>query len=172
MKSYIKRFLLITICLFSLGATFAQYDTIPPYKKSVYFPAVRLLLPDSVSYFTKSNFDKKSSVMVMLFNPQCEHCQHETSELVKHIDKFKGTEILMVTSMPYDSMMNFRERYQLAKYDNIIVAQDANFTLISFFSIHALPTLAFYNRNKEFTGIFEGGLPIDKIEKELEKAGK
>ena len=49
----------------------------------------------------------------MMFNPQCEHCQHETEELIKNIDKFKNIQIVMATSMPFDSMLVFRERYQL-----------------------------------------------------------
>jgi hypothetical protein len=152
----------------AVTAISAQADTIPPYKKTTNFPAVRLLLPDSVSYYTKSNLDKKSAVMLMLFNPQCEHCQHETEVLVKNIDRFKKIEILMVTSMPFDSMTNFIAKYNLAKYKNIVVARDENYTLISFFRIRFLPAIALYNKNKEFQTLFEGSMNIDEALKLLQ----
>ncbi len=105
----------------------------------------------------------------MLFNPQCEHCQHETTELVKNIDKFKDIQIVMATSMPFDSMLAFREKYKLAEYKNIVVAQDIQFFLVTYFMIHNLPFLAFYDKKKELISVFEGGLPMDKILKVFDK---
>ena len=107
--------------------------------------------------------------MLMLFNPQCEHCRHETEELVKNIDKFKNIQIIMVTSMSFDSMMTFRENYKLAQYDNIVVAQDTHFFLITYFQIHNLPFLAFYDKKKDLIDVFEGSLPIEKVLKKFEK---
>ena len=167
MTKLIKAVLLLAIFVGPFTRSFAQTEE-PLYKKTNAFPVINLLLPDS-TYFTKGNLDKKSSVMVMLFNPQCEHCQHETEEIIKNIEKFEGVQILMATSMPFDSMMNFRQRYDLAKYKNIVVSTDPNFTLISFYSIHSLPSLAFYNRKKEFMSLHEGGLPLEKVLKELDK---
>ena len=105
----------------------------------------------------------------MLFNPQCSHCQHETEELIKNIDKFKNIQIVMTTSMLFDSMMTFREKYKLADYKNIVVAQDIHYSLISFFMIHSLPFLAFYDKKKELISVFEGGLQMEKILKEFDK---
>lgn len=105
----------------------------------------------------------------MLFNPGCSHCQHETEELVKNIDKFKNIQIVMATSMLFDSMLTFRERYKLTDYKNIVVTQDVNFFLISYFKISSLPFLAFYDKKKELISVFEGGLPMDKILKEFDK---
>jgi thioredoxin-related protein len=151
-------------------SVFAQIDSIlPPYKKFPGFPPVKLLLPDSVTYFTRNDLPKKTAVMLMLFNPQCEHCQHETEELIKNIDKFKNIRIIMSTSMVFDSMLAFRIRYQLAQYKNILVVQDTHFFLFSFFNVHNLPFLAFYNKNKELISVFEGGLPVERILKEFEK---
>ena len=107
--------------------------------------------------------------MLMLFNPQCEHCQHETEELVKNIDKFKDIQIVMTTSMLFDSMVTFREKYKLADYKNIVVAQDVNYFLFSYYMIHSLPFLAFYDKKKELISVFEGGLPMDRILKEFDK---
>ncbi len=165
-----KKILLSLFMLFFVSVAFSQNDSIqPPYKRFPSFPPVKLLLPDSSTYFTKADLDKKKPVMLMLFNPQCEHCQHETGELIKNIDKFKDIQIVMTTSMLFDSMLTFREKYKLADYKNIVVAQDENFFLVTYFMIRNLPFLAFYNKKKELISVFEGGLSMDKILMELEK---
>jgi len=134
-----------------------------PYKRFKGFPPVKLLLPDSTHYFTKYDLEKKSSVMLMIFNPECDHCKHETEEIISHIEDFKGVQIVMATFMPFDSMMNFQKKYNLDKYENIVVGQDFNWLLPSYFKISTLPFLAFYDRKKEIISVFEGSLPIERV---------
>ena len=164
-----KWFLFFSVLAF-IQIGFAQGDsTKAPYLRFPNFPPVKLLMPDSTSYFTKENLSKKSATLLMLFNPQCDHCQHETEEIIKNIDKFKGIQIVMATSMLFDSMITFREKYKLAAYKNITVAQDTHYFLPSYYMIGNLPFLAFYNKKKELISVFEGSLPIDKVLKEFEK---
>ena len=168
-----KRILTFFVSFILAGAVIGQTDSIqPPYKKFPFFPPIKLLLPDSVSFYTKDDLPKKKPVMLMLFNPQCEHCQHETEELVKNIDKFKDIHIIMCTSMRFDSMLVFREKYKLAQFDNIVVAQDPNYFLITYYMIRNLPFLAFYSRKKELISVFEGSLPIPGILEVFKEKGK
>jgi len=99
----------------------------------------------------------------MLFSPACSHCQHETEEMVKNIEKFKDIQVVMATFMPFDSMKKFRDHYQLAQYNNIVVAQDTHFFLPSFFMIHNLPFHAFYDKKKALITAFEGSMSLEKI---------
>ncbi len=164
-----KRSLLVLSCLFIAATLFAQVDSVKhPYQKFPTYPPVRLLQTDSVSFYTKEDLPKKKPVMLVLFNPQCQHCQHEAEELTKNIDQFKDVQIVMATTMLFDSMMTFREKYKLADHPNIVVAQDTHFFLPSFFMIHNLPFHAFYNKKKELISVFEGSMTIEKMVKELE----
>src|SRR5262245_18677867 len=122
-----KKIILSIASLFMCGTAFCQVDTTVPYKRFPTYPPVHLLLPDSVSYFTKADLSRKMPVMLMMFNPGCEHCKHETEELLKNIDKFKDIQIVMVTNMPFDSMTSFRDKYKLAEYKNIVVGQDTHY---------------------------------------------
>ncbi|HEV7782894.1 MAG TPA: thioredoxin [Chitinophagaceae bacterium] len=159
-----KKLFLPILSLLLVTTVFSQNDSLqPPYKRFPSFPPVKLLLPDSVHYFSRQDLDKKKAVMLMIFNPQCDHCKHETEELVKNIDEFKDIQVVMTTSMPFDSMLSFRERYKLAEYKNIVVAQDINYFLPSYYMLHNLPFLAFYNKKKELISVFEGSLPIKAI---------
>ncbi len=166
-----KKLFTLTAILLATLTVFAQGETKPdpPYKRFPSYPPVKLMLPDSVSYFSKEDLRKKSPVMLMLFSPDCDHCQHETEQIIQHIDKFKGIQIIMATMQPFDSMLAFREKYQLARFSNIVVAHDNKIFLPTFFDIRSLPFLAFYNRKKELISVFEGTMKVEKMLEELKK---
>lgn len=147
-----------------------QVDTVPaPAKRSKNFPPVKLLMPDSATYFTKEKLAKNKPVFLMVFHPSCEHCQQEAEEITKNIDRFKGIQIVMSSMVPLSEMKPFTEKYKLAAFDNIIVAQDYSFFLPPFFQFNNLPFLAFYNKKKKLVSTFGGSLSVDKILAELRK---
>ncbi len=165
-----KKSVLLLIGFIFTTSIIAQTDSLAaPYKRFPSFPPAKLLLPDSVSFFTKADLPKKMPVMLMVFSPDCEHCQHETEELINNIDKFKNILIVMTTTMPFDSMLAYREKYHLERYKNIIVAQDTDYFLFTFYQVHNLPFLAFYDKKKELISVFEGGLSMKLVLKEFEK---
>ena len=163
-----KCFLIIVLTITTLAIYCQAYTTQPPYKRFPVLPPIKILLTDS-SYFTKSDFKKKSNILIMLFNPDCDHCQHETEELIKHIDRFKNVQIIMATIMPFDAMKSFRRKYELSKYKNIVVGRDEHFFLVPFYNVSNLPFLAFYNKKGNLISVFEGSMPIEKVWAEFEK---
>lgn len=141
----------------------------PPYKKHPFYPPVRLLLPDSTSWYSKEDLPKKIPVMLILFNPKCEHCQHETEELTREIGRYKNVHIVMATTAPFEDMLAFREHYGLSKFANIIVGRDTGFFLPVFFEIRNLPFHAFYNKKLELISVFNGSMTVEKTLTELGK---
>ncbi len=163
MKKYLLLFSLLTIAMIG----HSQYDSAAPYKKFPTFPPVKLLLADSTSSIIKNDLPKKKPVMLMVFSPDCQHCQDETEDLVKHMEKFQKVTIIMATMRPYKDMMAFREKYGLANYNNIIMGQDVQFFLAPFYSIENLPFLAFYDKKGKLISVFAGSMPIEKVLAEL-----
>ena len=165
-----KKIMFLFLNLLVMQSAIAQSDSLqPPYKRFPTYPPVKLLLPDSISFYTKADLPKKAAIMLMLFNPECEHCKQETEDLISKIDRFKNIQVVMATNTTFSRMLAFRETYQLAKYKNIIVAQDTHYFLPTFYMIRNLPFLAFYNRKKELISVFEGSLPMEKVLQEFEK---
>lgn len=101
--------------------------------------------------------------MIMLFSPDCEHCKHETEEIIKNIDKFKKIEIVMATFLPFDKMRQFYSFYELYRYKNITVGRDVNFFLAPFYNLRNLPLLAFYDKKGALIDIADGSLPVEKV---------
>lgn len=96
-------------------------------------------MTDSVSFYSKADLPKKKPVMLMIFNPDCDHCKHETEELVKNIDKFKNVHIVMASFISLTEINKFREKYNLGIFKNIVLAQDTHYFLLSFFMLHNMP---------------------------------
>jgi len=166
-----KRSFLLILTLSLSVAGISQTDSIPeaPYKRFPSVPPFKLLLTDSSTYLTKDDLEKKKSVMIMLFSPDCEHCNHETEDIIKNIEAFKKVQVIMATVLPFDKMIDFYKKHDLKRFDNIIVGKDVGFFFPVFYNIHTLPFLAFYNKKKELISVFPGALPVEKVIEELKK---
>lgn len=166
-----KTTLLSLLFLVCINRVQAQTSTPPepPYKKHPFFPPVKLLLPDSATWFVKADLPRKKPVMLVLFNPKCEHCQHETRELVAQIDRYKGIQIVMATTAPFADMKQFRDEYGLSALPQVTVGWDNSFFLPVYFDIHNLPFHAFYNKKGELISVFNGSMTVEKTLAELDK---
>ncbi|HEV8286688.1 MAG TPA: thioredoxin family protein [Chitinophagaceae bacterium] len=151
-------FVLITLICFC-----QQDSTLPPYKRFPTLPPFKLLKIDSSSYFTKYDLKKNKPVVIILFNPDCEYCKHETEEIIKNMDQLKNVQIIMTTVMSFDMMKSFAEKYELQKFENIIVGRDFQYTLPSFYQIHFMPYLAMYDKKGNLLTTFEGAMKIDDL---------
>ena len=138
-------------------------DTSPPYRRFPTVPPFKLLETDSVSFFTKANLKKNRPVLIMLFSPSCDHCHHETGEIVKKINEFKKVEIVMATPMPFNQMKEFSMKYKLDQFENITVGQDFQYFLPSFFMVRNLPYLAMYDKKGKLLKTFEGNMKVDDL---------
>ncbi|MBS1633901.1 MAG: redoxin domain-containing protein, partial [Bacteroidetes bacterium] len=136
---------------------------LPAYKRFPTLPPVKLLLADSISHFGKENFNKKSPVLIIIFNPDCEHCQKETEELLDSMNHFKNIQIVMATMMPFDKMNEFIKKYKLDNFKNIVVGQDNQYFLPVFYMVSNLPYLALYNKMGELITTYEGAVPIHTV---------
>ncbi len=167
MKKFSILLFTLAICFFS----FAQTDSLPtePYKRFPNVPPFKLLLTDSSTHYTKEDLPKKKAVMLMLFSPECDHCKHETEEIINNIDALKKVQIIMSTTLPFDKMLTFYNNYDLKRFDNIIVGKDAGYMLPVFYEIRHLPFLAFYNKRKELISVSPSQMPVNKIIEELKK---
>jgi len=141
----------------------AQSENEPPYKRFPTLPPLQLLLPDSSTVFSEKQLKKNRPVLVMLFSPDCDHCQKETEELISHIDQFSGIQIVMTTALPFEKMKTFYDINRLDRYRNIIVGWDRYFLLPTFYRIKNYPFLAFYDKKGKLIDVFEGGPPIPVI---------
>jgi len=78
---------LFSFCFLFYSITLtAQNVTEPPYKRFPTLPPIQLLLGDSATKYTKENIPSKKPVLVLLFSPDCNHCQHTAEEMYNNRD--------------------------------------------------------------------------------------
>jgi thioredoxin-related protein len=160
-----RAFFFIIVILSITSTSFGQQDSItaPPYKRFPVVPPFNLLGTDSVSLFTKADLKKHTKVLVMLFNPGCDHCKHETEAIIQHIDDFRKVQIVMATTAPVADMREFYSTYNLDRFNNIKVGQDFQYILPTFFMIRNLPFLAMYDKKGNLITTFEGTMKIEDL---------
>ena len=165
-----KRIFVLLLSLVTGIVCFSQTDstTLPPYKKTRSVPAFDLLLTDSVSHYSKSDLPAGTPVLIVLFDPNCDHCKHETEEILKHIDSLQNIEIVMATNADFADLKKFYDHYDLAKFKNVKAGVEPKYYLATFFAIHNLPYLAMYNGHGVLLKTLEGGMKVENIVKVFE----
>ena len=161
-----KKWILTAVTAFITLIAVAQADTTYPYKRFPTVPPFRLLQADSTT-FTKEEL-KKGPVLLMFFSPGCDHCQHQMQDMMKKIDEFKHTQLVLATYEKFEDMVEFISYFELSKYPNIKIGRDEKFFLPPFFHIQSLPFLALYDKKGDLVNTWQGNVPVDTLLKALQ----
>lgn len=160
--------LVFVLCVGAAFSVAAQADSLtPPYRKFPEPPPFQLLLQDSATIFKKADLKTKTPLLLMIFSPDCSHCQHETEELVKHRDQLKGIQVVMITMHPFDAMKKFISDYKLTTVPEVTVGKDIYYLTPSFYAMHNLPFNAWYDKKKKLINVFEGSMNLNTVLAEL-----
>lgn len=146
-------------------SAFGQKDSLPPppYLRFPGVPPLQLLLGDSTTIYTKADLRKKKPVVLMVFSPDCSHCQHQAEQIRDNSKALEGIQLVLATMDPLWKMNQFVERYQLRGLSNITVGRDIAYLLQAFYDFHSLPFHALYNKKAELVQVVEGSMTIEKI---------
>lgn len=150
---------LLFICL-SLGS-FAQADTLPPYKQVPVVPPFSISLADGTT-FTKADLEKKPT-LILYFSPNCGHCQLETEEIIARNKALGKLQIVMITSRPVEDMKSFADKYMLHKFANIKIGSDLNRFVTQFYKVKFTPFSALYNKKGDLVKVYESGIDYDDL---------
>jgi len=155
---------LIGVFCFIASIASAQVDsTLPPFKRYPTLPPLQLLLQDSTTKYTKESLPKKKAVVLMLFSPDCEHCQHEAEQIAANKELLKDVQIVMVTGSPIYRIQEFGQRYGLSSMPNVVIAKDPQFFLFSFYGIRYLPFMALYDKKGNLVTAKDGAMKPQDI---------
>jgi thiol-disulfide isomerase/thioredoxin len=162
----LKKLFILFAASFIFNCAFSQTDTtqeIPVYIRFPFIPKFTVYkAPDSTA-FTRDQLHKRKNTIFMVFSPDCTHCQHETEMLTQNISKFKNTQFVMVTYLPWEEMMMFYKVYKIAKYPQITMARDTRFFFPVYFKITNLPSIFVYDKEGKFVKSFEGDVKPQTI---------
>jgi thioredoxin-related protein len=160
-----KNTLLFFVLVFTYLCANAQSDStkLPPFQRFPTLPPVQILLSDSSTVYTKAQIPNGKPVLFMIFSPDCSHCQHETEDMIAHMDELKNVHIVMITMQPLWMMKDFVEKYGLEKYSNIVVGKDTYYFTPGFFDIRNIPFMAIYNKKGKLIEGHGGTVPFTTV---------
>ena len=162
------KLILISILLTSPFYTFAQSDSAhAPYLMSPVIPDFSISTSPDGTLFTNHNLKKNTNTVFIMFNPDCEFCQHETRDLLRNINRFKHTQIIMASYMSQKSINEFYKKYNIANYPIIVLGRDAKFFFFKFFKLHIAPSTFIYDTKGHFKKAFHRIVDMDTLLKEL-----
>jgi thiol-disulfide isomerase/thioredoxin len=97
--------------------------------------------------FNAAELPKTKPVVLIYFDPDCDHCQKLMKELFQKIDAFKKAEIIMVTFKSVEEVAAFEKLNNTQKYSNIIVGTEGTgFYLRNYYGLVTMPFTALYDK--------------------------
>lgn len=159
-----RHLMVLCLCLLTLGfAAQAQTTEKPPaYKQYPVIPAFPLTLVNGQT-ITKNDLKKNVQTLVFIFSVECDHCKHMTEEVEKNIDKFKNTQIVMITPFQPERMKEYYDTYHIKNYPNITMASEATRQIMYFYDLHYFPGLYIYDKKGKFVKGWEGTAKLDSL---------
>jgi thioredoxin-related protein len=159
----VKKYFLYCL-LMLIGATgFSQTDTSLIYLRFPVVPSFKLINIADSSIFTKEKLKKKKATVIMIFSPDCEHCQAETKELTAKIGLFKKAQIVMVSPIDFNYMKDFYNEYKIADFPTITMGRDPTYFLGTFYKVRSFPSIFVYDKKGKLVHSFTGSTPVEDI---------
>jgi glutaredoxin len=124
--------------------------------------------------FSADQLKKNKPTALIYFDPDCDHCEMLTKELLKQHVALKSKQIVMVTYRPPAIVKDFEKKFAVATHKNIIMGTEQEaFIVRKYYSIYTFPFVALYSSNGKPAGIFDknmNDLPgIKRVIEEIKK---
>ncbi len=163
MKKVTTFFGLFILSLLASMTLMAQGNIDPnaPFLKDKNIPKFTLNLTTGKS-FSNSQIPKTKYTCIIIFSPDCSHCQDEAAELTKNADKFKSVFFIWNSYKEMADIKAFAIKYGLDKQSNVIVGRDPEFSIPVFFRPRMTPFVALY-ANGQLLKVYEQGVKVPEL---------
>jgi peroxiredoxin len=105
----------------------------------------------------------QGNTVLVLFQPDCDHCQREAQQIKEHIEAFRNYTVYFVSMASMPELEAFAKKYELNGFSNVrFGTTDLQSILDNFGSVSA-PSVYVYNGSGKLTAKFNGETDINKI---------
>ncbi|HEV8506011.1 MAG TPA: redoxin domain-containing protein [Chitinophagaceae bacterium] len=145
----------LAIAMFSLAA---YSQSLPPFK----------MFRSDKTIFSAAELPKTKPVILIYFDPDCDHCQKLMKELFQKIDAFKSAEIIMVTFKPIEEVVAFEKQNNIQRHTNIVVGTEGTtFYVRNYYGLVTMPFTALYDKNGNLKYSYRKETFVDDLLKRL-----
>jgi thioredoxin-related protein len=156
-KVFLSRGLIcfLMIVVFSRAAS---SQTLPPFK----------MYRSDKTIFSAAELPKTKPLILIYFDPDCDHCQKLMKELFQKINAFKNAEIIMVTFKPIEEVAAFEKQNNTQKHSNIVVGTEGTgFYVRNYYGLVTMPFTALYDKNGNLKYSYRKETLVDDLIKRL-----
>ena len=104
--------------------------------------------------------------VIVMFQPDCDHCQREAKQIQENIDAFKAYQVYFVSSATGEELKKFASEYKLDNFSHIHFGSTTVEEIISSLGQIDAPSVYIYDNGK-LRQKFNGETDIAEITKHL-----
>lgn len=109
-------------------------------------------------------FDRQKPTVIVYFNPGCEHCQYEATEISRHAEQFEKANTILITPEPsVDKVKAFAQTYHLNEVDNLAILLDKDRQFVKHFGTAVFPSVFIYSPDQKLVKSYKGEVKIEAI---------
>jgi peroxiredoxin len=128
-------------------------------------------IPDLIITFEDGQIQSarslKGKMLLILFQPDCDHCQREAVDFRNNMEHFKNIPIYFVSAAPIDEVKKFAEEYKLSQFSNIKWGTTTVSNILSSFGAIDAPSVYLYDEQSKLVHNFNGEVAVEVIVRSL-----
>jgi peroxiredoxin len=158
MKAVLAAFCFVTLLVCCSNSNEKKQAEIAQAKNDL--PMLEITLNDGSK---KSVKDLPGKIALILFFPDCDHCQREAEQIQKNISGFKDYTLYFISSANFEEINHFATTYQLHNYKNVVFARTESQNVLDAFGPIETPTIYLYNKDGKLIETFAGEIAVEVI---------
>jgi len=128
------------------------------------YPYMKLVMPDGS---TRAARELPPKSILIVFFPDCDHCQREAAEISSHAKAFEKYQVWFISTATFADIDRFSKNYNLTGHSNIHFVRTMMPDIVNSFGSIPTPSVFIYSEEKRFVKAFKGETKIDEIIKFL-----
>ncbi len=124
------------------------------------------VLDNEKKIITDADIDKNAPLVIVLFNPGCDHCMMATKAFYERKDEFKDATILFITGAQLWGQLSSFMRFinlDLSQATHFIISADNSNVTKDLFESKGIPQVMVYNKEKILQKVFHQFISIDSV---------
>ncbi|HEX5170785.1 MAG TPA: redoxin domain-containing protein [Cyclobacteriaceae bacterium] len=163
MKEVLISIFLLAVSVSACGVKDAKNPNQPAQTKTNDLPQIILTFPDHSKISAK---DLEGQIILIFFQPDCDHCQREAKAISEHLNAFARYKIYFTTTEDFNAINQFANTYLLSDKTNIYFAQATLDEILNSVGPISAPSMFIYS-DRKLVKHLDGETPIEEILKHL-----
>jgi peroxiredoxin len=102
-------------------------------------------------------------LILILFTPDCDHCQREAADISSHFELFEDYRLYFVAAQTNEVLNEFAVKYNLSDKPNVIFSQGPIVPVVKILKPTSMPTIFIYDENGLLVKRFDGETDVKTI---------